>query len=397
MAGQDQHRARATTGVQNDLATESGRQVAAPETCSHAAHDRLGRPEFDLSEENGTSSDGESLSMNGLIESYRHPRRPTFRRSKANFQDYHRVIIVEEYFARFVHAGVLLSRDAKKRFLRRSRYAISLAYDSSEAESSIDEMLRAVRREERQSAILLTGRAHQILIQTAYSLIVYLLNTIDCSDAQRLDGSRAVHVNAAVASAKRDLRRMEQFTRSAAKRSALWHYLIGLPLGLVVGVGLVVAVFESDTVDRLADPRLVASCLASGAVGAVISVMVRVNRGTTLEVDYDRGRAVTLLAGGFRPIIGAVFGGALYVLVQGGLLPLQIPSTGNLALSIAERSSFFFIGLSFLAGFSERWAQDTIVSSAPKSPATSRREMPDNERAGALETNDDLTADSRQF
>ena len=32
------------------------------------------------------------------------------------------------------------------------------------------------------------------------------------------------------------------------------------------------------------------------------------------------------------------------------------------------KSTCFFVGLAFLAGFSERWAQDTIVSSAPKVP-----------------------------
>ncbi len=56
---------------------------------------------------------------------------------------------------------------------------------------------------------------------------------------------------------------------------------------------------------------------------------------------------------------------SLYVLVQAGLLPLQAPTANG-----TERTSFFFIGLAFLAGFSERWAQDTIVNSAPKFPAT---------------------------
>ena len=124
----------------------------------------------------------------------------------------------------------------------------------------------------------------------------------------------------------------------------------------------------------MADPRTVASCLAAGAVGAVISVMVRSTRGTTLEVDFERGQAVTLLAGGFRPIIGAVFGGALHVLVLGGLLPLQVPQISGIALTAGERNAFFFLGLSFLAGFNERWAQDTIVNSAPRFPTTRRPE-----------------------
>ena len=61
--------------------------------------------------------------------------------------------------------------------------------------------------------------------------------------------------------------------------------------------------------------------------------------------------------------MGAVFGVALYALVIGGLLPLDTD----------PQVAHFFGGLSFLAGFSERWAQDTIIRSAPiaPSPATS--------------------------
>ena len=62
----------------------------------------------------------------------------------------------------------------------------------------------------------------------------------------------------------------------------------------------------------------------------------------------------------FRPLVGATFGVALYVLVIGGLLPLA---------SNSQTAAHFFGGLSFLAGFSERWAQDTIVRSAPIAPS----------------------------
>jgi hypothetical protein len=318
-----------------------------------------------------------SPSVNDLIEAYQEPGRPDYLQIKADYERCNGKV-VEDYFGRFVHAGALLIENSRTGFfcqLRRRRFRIALAYDCSRTVPELDETLRTVRREERQSAILLSGRAGQILAQTAYLLIVYLLNAVDRSNAQGAEYA-VDHVASVVSSARRDLRKMEQFTRLSARRSALQYYLTGLPAGAIVGILLVVCVFESQTVGRIADNSLLSFCLASGAIGAVISVMVRINRGTTLEVDFDRGRVVTVLAGSFRPIIGAVFGGALYVLVQAGLLPLQVPAADAIANGVTNRDSFFFLGLAFLAGFSERWAQDTIVNSAPKFPAARSTETP---------------------
>ena len=71
---------------------------------------------------------------------------------------------------------------------------------------------------------------------------------------------------------------------------------------------------------------------------------------------------MTVLAGALRPIVGAIFGAVLHVLVTGGLLPLAMPDTAGGQGEL----NMFFAGLAFLAGFSERWAQDTIVQSIPK-------------------------------
>jgi hypothetical protein len=56
-----------------------------------------------------------------------------------------------------------------------------------------------------------------------------------------------------------------------------------------------------------------------GAVGAIVSVMVRITRGSSIEAK-EHGRMITMFGGAFRPIIGAVFGAMFYVLISGGLL-----------------------------------------------------------------------------
>jgi hypothetical protein len=132
---------------------------------------------------------------------------------------------------------------------------------------------------------------------------------------------------------------------------------LGLPLGAFVGYFLLD--FYDSWSDSLvgAPPKDLKVCFACGAVGAIVSVMTRITRGLQ-RIDSEQGHSVTILAGAFRPLIGAVFGLALYVFVQGELLPIDVPEN-------PEVQSLFFAGLAFLSGFNERWAQDTIVQSAP--------------------------------
>jgi hypothetical protein len=56
-----------------------------------------------------------------------------------------------------------------------------------------------------------------------------------------------------------------------------------------------------------------------------------------------------------RPFIGALFAVALYFFIQGDLVSVfQLPDGEQ-----AQR--YFFAGLGFLAGFSERFAQDMVA------------------------------------
>src|SRR5436305_940460 len=56
-----------------------------------------------------------------------------------------------------------------------------------------------------------------------------------------------------------------------------------------------------------AEDAAVVGCLVAGAVGAVVSVMARVNSGS-FALDVDIARGYTLFLGGLRPLIGSVFG-----------------------------------------------------------------------------------------
>ncbi len=126
--------------------------------------------------------------------------------------------------------------------------------------------------------------------------------------------------------------------------------------------------------------------------------MARITRRSTLNIDIAQGHGVTGLAGAIRPLIGAIFGLALFVFVNGGLVPIDVPTE-------QWKANLFFASVAFLAGFSERWAQDTIVHSAPSltfnrgpagsGPAADSVAPNDTDAEGSLADNDTDSSPAR--
>ena len=109
--------------------------------------------------------------------------------------------------------------------------------------------------------------------------------------------------------------------------------------------------------------------LIAGAAGAVVSVVQRINDGH-FELEYDVGRPYAFFLGGLRPVIGAAFAVVIASAFTSGIMHLPISSDA----SDADKR-FALIVISFLAGFSERWAQDTLAAAVPasKEPAAKPR------------------------
>jgi hypothetical protein len=92
--------------------------------------------------------------------------------------------------------------------------------------------------------------------------------------------------------------------------------------------------------------------LVAGGIGAIISVMQRMKT-KQFNPDYEAGPGHNSRLGLNRPIIGAVFGVVLYLLMMSGLLPLDIPED-------ASKHLYYILIISFTAGFTERWAQGML-------------------------------------
>jgi hypothetical protein len=153
---------------------------------------------------------------------------------------------------------------------------------------------------------------------------------------------------------RKELSRVEDYYQRAGEKQGRLHYLAGmvlLGLPLVALIGLVsaaaLAAFGLHNLHDGGVQRFYA-CMAAGAVGAVVSVLMRMGgRGGGFNIDHELGSAGVRRLGAFRPIIGAITGVAISLLVQTPLVPIK-----HTALTF-----HFYVVVAFLAGFSERWTK----------------------------------------
>ena len=89
-----------------------------------------------------------------------------------------------------------------------------------------------------------------------------------------------------------------------------------------------------------------------------------------LEMNHEAGRTINVALGLMRPFIGALFAVALYFFISGDLVSVfQLPDG-------EEAQRYFFAGLGFLAGFSERFAQDMVAQGTSASVAAQAPSVP---------------------
>jgi hypothetical protein len=97
------------------------------------------------------------------------------------------------------------------------------------------------------------------------------------------------------------------------------------------------------------------ACLAAGALGAVVSVLSRMGSPARFGLDPEIGRRALFTLGTYRPAVGAIFGLALFFLLQ------------TSALKVDAKDAFpTFVVAAFLGGFSERFVK-VMLQGAEKS------------------------------
>jgi hypothetical protein len=155
----------------------------------------------------------------------------------------------------------------------------------------------------------------------------------------------------------RELKLIERYYDRAASKSARMVYFSGMLIGILLLAALGAAVpailkfFNSDLDLHSVQAQNFFASYGAGAVGALVSVMLRMrpdNR-TGFSVDYEVGRTPLFWLGAFRPVIGAIFGTAVFFALESEFVNFGAPSDNG--------KFYFYAFVGFLAGFSERFTQ----------------------------------------
>ena len=171
----------------------------------------------------------------------------------------------------------------------------------------------------------------------------------------------------------------QAYYRRAARRQAQLVFVGGMLIGVLLLTALVLGVLAilhaTANVNWVTHSgglghvslSTVYLCAISGALGAVVSTASRIDE-NSFAVDYELGRFTIASLGAIRPLLGAVFGIALYAALVSGLLDLFAVPTDDLTKQL-----YFFLVVAFVAGFSERWAKGVLIGLGTKEPSASRR------------------------
>lgn len=177
----------------------------------------------------------------------------------------------------------------------------------------------------------------------------------------------------AVAHARDVLVELERYYDRAGNRAARIVYFWGMVAGVAVALALAaffallvhLSFLEVD-VDQVG-VRSFFICYAAGALGAVVSVLIRMRRDDGFSLDYEVGRSQSFRLGSFRPFLGAVFGLLIYFALESGLLQIAVPDRDP-TTDATDVSLYFLAFIAFVAGFSERLAQ-VVLGSAERTVA----------------------------
>ena len=198
---------------------------------------------------------------------------------------------------------------------------------------------------------VLTGVRQQICLELVVSCAANLLSLVDKRARSGDEGSIAEALDRERAAIKK----VESYYCQAANGQAQLIYFGGIATVTLL-IAAVATVWLSIS---WAAP---VAALVAGALGAVVSVIQRINSGK-FELEYDVGGPYTFFLGGLRPLIGGVFAMAITFAVSGGLVHLPVDAPAH-----SDSRRFALLVLAFLAGFSERWAQDTLTAIVPAKP-----------------------------
>jgi hypothetical protein len=276
--------------------------------------------------------------------------------------------IVDAYWCRSEASAVAITcRDPKpfaRRVMRRTTtMRFHAATDWKTARSpGIAMLLQECQTLAIRAGEVLSGTSQRIAIRWIMSVASFLLARADVEPPRLENRRRTLATTQARAHVAPELRTIESYYLKAAEKRARMVYVWGMVQGIIAvtlligGVSVYLAAMSRPSLHD-ANAQQLAATLAAGAVGALISVLLRMDerRTSTFKIDAEIGGRAVRRLGLFRTTVGAILATAIFCMLKAGLVQqIQIP-TGSSAI-------YFFMIVAFLAGFSERWAQIVLGS-----------------------------------
>jgi hypothetical protein len=262
--------------------------------------------------------------------------------------------VLERYYGSAVDVAVALVRDTSDS--RRERLEVVCA-PGVQLEQNVEELLfRAYSLYRQVHLTFVSGRDRALCLHMIYGVIAGLFVELDRAAAR--DGDDQVEC-ARINYLETACDRAEAYFKRAAQRRAQLRYLAGMGGGLTVmaAVGVLLSLGLATLPDISDQSPLFVATLVAGGAGAVMSVLFGMTSGNlrlhTLFANAESGLGPLVAAGALRPLLGALSGTVVYVLLQSGLVPLKVPD--------AAAGTHFYIALAIVAGFSERWARGVLA------------------------------------
>lgn len=271
------------------------------------------------------------------------------------------------FFCNHTVGAVAVTRKKRESWIGKDKFDFHIVFPTAGA-SEAQGLLLQCRHLSIEARRLLSGRDLRTCLLMIYDLCVSLLRVIDepgAASNQLSDEERQ-----RLRLLKRQLMQVKAYHLRSAQLDSQIEYFLGMGIGVLalplLWLGLSWMLQNVDYINSVDVYRHgVLVSLVAGGIGAVVSVMSRMMKAEGLALNHEAGQLHLMLLGGIRPLIGAVFGVVVFALITADLIPLKNAAVMNNALptepSAKAQALFFFAVIAFLAGFSERWAQDMLT------------------------------------
>jgi hypothetical protein len=216
--------------------------------------------------------------------------------------------IVDRHFCTYIPAAVVLRRSHQYANVPLYIEMVYLPEASRTTEPAIEAAIWKARSYYLEAHQCRNRPRGDSLVRDVFALIVYLLSL---ADAEAMGGYDRRRTAQALPKISEELRRVRAAILGQTLVEARQVYLLGMLVGAVVlGGGVILVNFLASLLSGVVIDTLGLGVVLAGGVGAILSVMTRVTA-NNLIVDPGAGRKLTLVVGGFRPLIGGLFAFAL--------------------------------------------------------------------------------------